>query len=299
MADILVRAGCFVAIIALGIVLRRVGFFKREDFKLLSRIVINITLPAAVVTNFSSRELDRSMLLLIPVGLVYGIVIMLVSFLLNRRRGRAAQSFAVLNSAGVNIGNFVLPFAQGFLGPAGVMAVSLFDVGNGTICLGGAYAVAGLILREDRKRFSVMPILRTLVKSVPFMTYVIMCLLNLLRVSLPGPVVSFAGIIGNANAFLAMLMLGVGFRIDGKRLGEAFRTLAPRYLIGLALACLCFFFLPAWREALVILFLGPVASAAPAYTAQLKGDYELASAINSFSILISIVLIVAALLIMA
>ena len=40
MTDILVRAGCFVAIIILGIVLRRTGFFKREDFDLLSRIVI-------------------------------------------------------------------------------------------------------------------------------------------------------------------------------------------------------------------------------------------------------------------
>ena len=33
MIDILTRAGCFVAIILLGVILRRVGFFKREDFK--------------------------------------------------------------------------------------------------------------------------------------------------------------------------------------------------------------------------------------------------------------------------
>ena len=48
-----------------------------------------------------------------------------------------------------------------------------------------------------------------------------------------------------------------------------------------------------------IQFLGPVSSAVPAYTARMKGDYELSSAINSFSILISILLIVAVLLFMA
>ena len=76
--------------------------------------------------------------------------------------------------------------------------------------------------------------------------------------------------------------------------------LLPRYLIGFACAALCWFLMPEmYRVALIIPFLGPVASAAPAYTAQLDGDYELASAINSFSILLSIVLIVAVLLITA
>lgn len=167
----------------------------------------------------------------------------------------------MLNSSGVNIGNFVLPFAQGFLGPAGVMAVSLFDVGNAFTCLGGAYSVAGMIL-EDRKGFSFRPVLRALGKSVPLITYVIVCLLSILRVSLPGPVVSLAGI------------------------------------IGIALAVLCRLFLPVpeiYRPALVIPFLGPVATAAPAFTAQLKGDYELASAVNSCSILISVALITGAL----
>ena len=68
MTDILIRAACFVAIIVLGAVLRRSGFFKKEDFHLLSKIVIRITLPAAIVTNFAGRELDYSLLMLILVG---------------------------------------------------------------------------------------------------------------------------------------------------------------------------------------------------------------------------------------
>ena len=300
MADILVRAGCFVAVIVLGAVLRRAGFFVREAFHLLSKIVIRITLPAAIITNFAGRELDYSLLILILIGFLCGVVHMLTAYLLNRRRDSAGRAFAVLNTSGVNIGNFVLPFAQGFLGPAGVMVVSLFDVGNAAICLGGSCSVAGMIL-EKQKRFSLRPVLRALGKSVPLITYVVVCLLSILRISLPGPVVSLAGIIGNANAFLAMLMLGVGLQTDVRRIPEVLRLLLPRYAAGIAMAALCWLLLPVqpvYRPALIIPFLGPVATAAPAFTAQLKGDYELASAVNSFSILISIVLITAVLIFM-
>ena len=297
MIEILLRAGCFMAIIGLGAVLRRTGFFKREDFGLLSKIVIRITLPAAIITNFAGRELDFSLLALILIGFLCGIIHMFTAWLMNRRRSRKDQAFAVLNTSGVNIGNFVLPFAQGFLGPAGVMVVSLFDVGNAVTCLGGAYSVAGMIL-EDRERFTLKPVFRALGKSVPLITYIIMCVLSMLRIRLPGPVVDLAGIIGNANAFLVMLMLGVGLRIDGSRISDILRLLLPRYLVGIALAAICYLWLPVqsvYRPALIIPFLGPVATAAPAFTAQLKGDYELASAVNSFSIVISMVLITAAL----
>jgi hypothetical protein len=96
-----------------------------------------------------------------------------------------------------------------------------------------------------------------------------------------------------------MLMLGVGFQADLSRVPEVFRILLPRFLTGMAMAALCWFLLPVpsvYRPALLIPFLGPIATAAPAFTAQLKGDYELASAVNSTSILVSIVLITVVLL---
>ena len=91
---------------------------------------------------------------------------------------------------------------------------------------------------------------------------------------------------------------GIGFQIDGTRIREVLRILMPRYAVGFLLAALCFLLLPVppvYRKALIIPFLGPVSNAAPAFTAQMQGDYELASAVNSVSILISIVLIISAL----
>lgn len=300
MADVLIRAGCFASIILMGYVLRRVGFFKKEDFYLLSRIVLKITLTAAIITNFAGRELAFSLLMVIAVGFLFGVIVMTAAFLLNRSRSSRDRAFAVLNSSGVNIGNFVLPFAQGFLGPAGVMAVSLFDVGNSLICLGGAYSVASAI-QSEQKCFSLLPVLRALGKSLPLLTYITMSLLAFLRIRLPSPLVELAGIIGSANTFLAMLMLGVGFEISGglRQAADVARILLPRYALGIALAAACYFLLPLplpYRQGIVIPFLGPIASAAPAFTAQLKGDYGLASAVNSISILVSIGLIIGAMI---
>lgn len=302
MLEIIIRAACFIGIIALGYTLKKINFLKQEDFTVLSKIVIRITLTATIVVSFNGKVLDLSMLLMAAFGLGFGVLMMVLSAILARKKGRKEQAFAMVNSAGCNIGNFALPFAQSFLGPISVIAVSLFDAGNGLICLGGSHSFASA-WQDETKKFSVGPLLKALVKSVPLMTYICMTILCLIHVQLPGPIISYATIIANANAFLAMFMIGVGFRLSGEKsqLKDILRILGTRYVVGITLALVSWFFLPVpaeWKQALVILFLAPVPSAAPGYTAEMKGNYGLASAINSFSILISICLITLSLVLM-
>lgn len=300
MADILTRAGCFIAIILLGMVLRRVGFFKQEDFYVLSKIVVKITLTAAIVKSFVGRELEPSMIILTLIGFGFGVLLIVLGVVMNLHKAPKDQAFAALNQSGCNISNFVLPFTQSFLGPVGVMAVALFDVGNAFICLGGSYSIAAMI--QDRSGgISLKKLFVSFGKSVPLMTYIIMTVLSALKIQLPNPVVEFTGIIANANAFMAMLMIGVGFRLSGSReqLGDIVRIIGVRYAAGFALALLGWYLLPfplEYRQALVMCTLAPIASTAPAFTAELKGDFGLSSAVNSISILISIVLITGSLL---
>ena len=301
MFDILTRAGCFVAIIVIGYVLRKVGFFKEGDFGVLSKIVIKITLPAAIITSFSGKNIDVSMLSLALIGLGCGIIYMICGYLLHRTQGKEVQAFAVVNTSGYNIGNFTLPFVQSFLGPMGVITASLFDTGNACICLGSAYSIGAMI--KDGNGFSFKRIIRPLSRSVPFCCYIMMITLNLLNISLPSPIVSCAEIIGNANAFLAMLMIGVGFKLSGdkEQIGSITKILVTRYALATVFALIAYFVLPfelEVRQALVILLFSPIASAAPAFTNDLKGDVGLSSAINSISIICSIVIILVLLIVM-
>ena len=301
MAEILMKAAAFVAIIFMGYGLRRVGFFKREDFYLLSKIVLKITLPAAIVTNFAGMELQPSMLFLALLGFLGGVIFILLAVVVNAGRGREQRAFDILNLSGYNIGNFTMPFAQSFLGPVGVVTTSLFDSGNALICLGGAYSIA-VMSKGEKGSFSVMNIVKTLLRSVPFDMYLLMTVLSLAHLKLPAFVVSFSGIVGQANAFMAMLMIGVGFQLSGDKsqMGQIVKILVIRYSVSAALAAAFYFLLPMaleYRQALAILAFSPIASAAPAFTGMMKGDVGLSSAVNSLSIVISIVLITGTLLV--
>ena len=299
MLNILIKAGCYIAIIILGIFLRRIGFFKESDFSILSKIVIRVTLPAALIVNAATREFSPDLLVLSLLGLGGGILYMAAGWLVSRHADKEQQAFDILNHAGYNIGVFVIPFTQSFLGATGVMIASIFDVGNAFICLGGAYGVASAV--KDGKGFDIRQVLKALSVSVPFLVHIGTVLMNLLHIPFPAPVVECAGIIANANAFLAMLMIGVGFKLslEKSKLSRIFRALLIRYSIAAVLA-LCYWFLLPFdrliRLTLVILAVSPIGSAVPGFTGDLGGDVGLSCNITSLTILISIITIVTLLL---
>ena len=301
MLDILIKAGCYIAIIILGMVLRAVGFFKEEDFPVLSKIVVKVTLPATIIASAAGRVLDPALLTLALLGFGGGVIYMIVGFLLNRSRGKDAQAFGLLNLPGYNIGTFALPFTQSFLGATGILATSLFDVGNAFVCLGGAFGVATTI--KDGKGFDVRRVAKALSRSAPFLVYVITVSMNLLRIPIPGFIASTASIIAGGNAFLAMLMIGVGFKLDLRKeqLGLIGKMLLARYSVAAVLALAYYFLLPfdlEVRQTLVILAFSPIGSAVPGFTSELGGDVGLSCSINSVAILISIVIIVTLLVVM-
>ena len=299
MLNILIKAGCYIAIIILGIFLRRIGFFKESDFSILSKIVIRVTLPAALIVNAATRAFSPELLVLSLLGLGGGILYMAAGWLVSRHADKEQQAFDILNHAGYNIGVFVIPFTQSFLGATGVMIASIFDVGNAFICLGGAYGVASAV--KDGKGFDIRQVLKALAVSVPFLVHIGTVLMNLLHIPFPAPVVECAGIIANANAFLAMLMIGVGFKLslEKSKLNRLFRALFIRYSIAAVLA-LCYWFLLPFdrivRLTLVILAVSPIGSAVPGFTNDLGGDVGLSCNITSLAILISIITIVTLLL---
>ena len=295
MLDLLVRAGCFVAIIILGIVLRQVGFFKENAFEVLSKIVLKITLPAAIVKNFASSTIDTSMLTLALLGFLGGAIYMSVAALINLRGPKERRAFDLLNLEGYNIGVFALPFISSFLGPMGVVTASIFDVGNAFVCLGGAYGIASSI--KGGAGLSFKRIGKALVTSVPFLCYIIMFPVALLKIPVPAPILECADIISGSNAFVAMLMIGVGFKLkmDKSQLGHVVKLVALRYGIATVLSLGFYFLLPfsqEIRQTLVLLAFSPISASVPGFTRELGEDAGLSSTVNSVCIVISIVVMV-------
>lgn len=74
MEEILIRALGFISIIALGYFLKLKGVVKREDAKVLSTIVMNVTLPAALLTSASALTLDSGILIPLLLGFVMNLI---------------------------------------------------------------------------------------------------------------------------------------------------------------------------------------------------------------------------------
>lgn len=300
--EVLAKALAFILIIVLGYLLKKKGFFHASDFYLISKIVIRITLPAAIVSNFSRITMDNSLLFMVVIGLAANIVMVSVGYLINAGKSKEAKAFDMLNLSGYNIGNFTLPFVQSFLGPIGFATTSLFDAGNAVMCTGVTYTLASMVIGKGDKP-SVKNILKSLFSSLPFDAYIIMTVLAILRIPLPSVITSFAATVGGANAFLALLMIGIGFEIhmEKDKVSTMVKLMVLRYGTAVLFALGVYFLLPfplEVRQALAIVSFGPVSSVSPAFTGKLEGDVELSSAVNSLSIVLSIVSITMVLIVM-
>ena len=301
MSAVLTKAAAFVMIIITGYGLKRLKVFAAKDFKVLSTIVVKVTLPAAIVSNFSNMEMDNSLLVMCVIGFAANVILVFSGYLTHLGRSREEKAFAMLNISGYNIGNFTLPFIQNFLGATGFAVTSLFDAGNALMCTGASYTAAAAVAGTGG-RVSVKNILKSLFSSVPFDMYIVMTLLAVLNLRLPEVVISYAATIGSANAFLALFMIGIGFELhfEKHQIREIMGLLLFRYGAAVIFSLAAYWLLPfseEVRKTLAIVAFGPVSSVAPAFTGRLGGNVALASAVNSLSIIVSIILLTAALIV--
>lgn len=298
MLVVLSKAIAFVLIILIGYICKRRGVFAPTDYQLVSKIVLNITLPCAVISSFTHFQLDLSLLAAVALGLSGNCVMIFVALMLTRRETLAAKIFYIFSLAGYNIGCFTLPFAQAFLTPFAVVALCMFDVGNSIMCTGMTYALtASCIGYADghKDRFSMKSIAEKLLHSVPFVVYISMLLLALAGVKFPQSVYTFTDIVGAANPFLSMLMIGMMFEIklDKQAMGYVKELFSVRYLASLACAGAFIYFAPFKQEVnyvIALAFMAPCTIIGPIFVEKLGGNVQLASLFNSMTIITSVIL---------
>lgn len=295
MAQILLKAFSFVFIIALGYGLKKSGLFGPRDYQVMVKVVLNMTLPAAVITSFASMRPDWSLLWVTVLGLGVNWMMLGLGALLTRRGTRADKALFMLGLPGHNIGAFALPYTQSFLGPAGVVAACLFDAGNSIMCTGGTYAIVGAALEGRGVRgVKLSSVGRRLLSSTPFVTYVTMLLLTMADLHIPQGVVQFISPIAAANPYAAMLMIGLMFELDlrPEYLRKVGAIVLLRTVYAVAAALVFYFCTPfslQTRQVLALVVFAPSSVLTPAFCEKCGGDAGMASCAGSLCILTSIV----------
>lgn len=300
MGDVLIKAFSFILMIVAGMVFKRIGLFKDGDDRILSKIVLNFTLPAAVIGAFSNFTPDWSLLVIVLMGIACNLVLSFTGYLVARKGTQQEKVFNFINFSGYNIGSFTMPFIQGFLGGTGVAITCLFDTGNALMCTGGTYAIASGFLGQEKP--TLKSFLKKAFSSTPFVSYLFMFLFTMLGFKMPPIVNTIAANIASGNAFLCMFMIGLMFKVEagGASVKKLALVVALRFLVSTVLALFMYFVPPfpaVVRQVLVLVCFSPISAMAPIFTERCGLDKGLAGAINSVSIPISIVILTGILLV--
>ncbi len=294
MAQVLLKASAYVFIIALGYALKKLRFFAPDDYKLIMKIALNITMPCAVITNFASFGFDNALLFVTLLAVACNLIMWGLGWLFSKGKPGDVRALYTLNFPGYNIGSFTMPYVQGFLGALGVVVTCLFDAGNAIMCTGGSYALTSRAVGAGSERPRLTDTLKKLF-STPFCTYVLMLVMAIAGISVPAFLLPITSTIGAANGFMAMLMVGTMFEFNPDKtfLKQSLTILAARYFMAAVFSALFYFALPfslEIRQVLAIVAFAPCSAMSPAFTEKLRGNAALSSFTGSVSILLSVLI---------
>lgn len=303
MLDIFIKALGFILIIVIGFLLKTKGICKREHGQFLSTIIMNITLPCALLSSINNLEITPILLIALLIGFLGNIITNVAGYLITPKETPLNRALSMINTSGYNIGTFTLPFVQTFFPASAIAYVCLFDTGNALMCLGGTFTAASTVVSNDEKP-TFHSIIKKLFSSIPFCTYIVLFFLSLFHIAIPEQILSITSIAGNANAFLAILMIGIllEIKLDFSQIKTIQKIIVTRYAISIALSLCIYFLLPVdlvVRKMIVLCLFAPVSSVAPVFSSKLGSNSPVPAAVNSLSIIISIMILTGLILIFA
>lgn len=288
-------------IILIGYLTKRLSLFVKADGSMISKIVVNVTLPAAIIVNLRALDVENQLLLLILAGILLNIVMIVIGHFFSKNQEQVEREFLMYSVSGYNIGNFAIPFVQSFM-PQAIPILSFFDIGNSVMLAGGSTVVIEGISGSNEKRPSVKNVMGRLGRSVPFLCYLIMLCLRIFEIDLPAAVFQVVEPIANANTFLSMFMIGLflELRLPKKELSLVWRVLIIKYAGGVLLAAL-FMFLPLptiIKAVLCLVSVGPITTFGVINSVTAGMRAEVVGFTSSLSFLISLPLMTSLLLVL-
>ena len=289
---VLTKTFIYVAILLIGYIFKKLGIFHRSDSKFLNSVILNLTMPAAIINGFQGLSITPHLLAGLGIGLFANTSLLLAGQLINIRRTPNEQAIFAFSTNGFAIATFSMPFLNGLVSADGFAAICMFDISVALMCYGVNVAVGNARMGGDgRVRF--VPLVKKIFSSPVFLTYMVLIILSLCNVKLPQAVLDLSGTIGAGNGFLAMLSIGILFEIKLPKIGRStiVRLLVLRYSMCFAMSMIVYFLLPLPQDirlSISVVLMAPCASSAPLLTEAAGADGSVAAAINSLAIPISI-----------
>lgn len=296
MDAIIIKSMSYIMIIFIGYLLKQKGIVNEAGTKLLSNIIMKVTMPFMIIVNAKPYNVSMEFLWIFIFSVVIGYIAASIGWFFFRKESETKQAVAALNCAGYNVGNLALPFVLAFYSTQEASYAFMFDLGNTIVCFGGAYVVIASIFKTNGDKGGFKFVVDKLLSSPPFITYILVFVLSLIKVDLPAFIIELGKPISNANIFMVMLMIGTLLNFEGnkKMYFETVKLLVIRYSTSaiLALVVVILNFVPdVGKEIIIICLFSSATSIAPIYSLELGDKSATPALLNSVSIISSIVII--------
>jgi predicted permease len=201
--------------ILVGFILKRKSILKSSDSQLLSKIVLNISLPALIFINLSKAEVSYDMLLLPVMALILSFFLLLIAYVYCRLRGYSKKTtWTIMIAASMmNTGFIGFPVSLGVFGNDGFLHAIFYDLSTTIL-----FIVYGMVLvkefggsRED--------VIRQSFKFIPLWAVLFAVIFNVFNI----PIFALAeDVLGYfADSTIPLIMLSLGLTIDFKAIGHS------------------------------------------------------------------------------
>src|SRR5699024_10737457 len=143
----------------------------------------------------------------------YGVDMAKLGLFTLRKKDRQTKSMLTMLIPGFNIGFLAYPLVEGMWGQAGIKYFGMFDVGNATVVF-GVMVLCGSLYASDDANLTWGTIAKNLFGSLPLLTYIIVCSVVFMDISIPPFIVDVAQVISPANMPLSFLLLGIYLHVS-------------------------------------------------------------------------------------
>ncbi len=107
MFDVFITSFTFVLIIVIAYTLKKWKVLKKQDANILATIIMNVTLPCALLTSANGISLDITIIILIIIGILSNVLMIVVGYIASRKERPILKGTYMINVSGYNIGNFI------------------------------------------------------------------------------------------------------------------------------------------------------------------------------------------------
>lgn len=275
----------------LGYLFKRYFAYPENTGQIVTRIILNITLPPAVFLAASNTE-NFSQAYFLPLAALLIQLSMFGIFFLFSKKLQLDKNTECIFVTSPLINNtllFLLPFIALAYGDQGVTRVVLYDIGNAFTIYFIAHA---LIKFYGGSRFTISSGLRTILSSPPLWALALGFFFAAMDLTVPEYILQPLLIMKDVNIFLPIFVLGFYFLPALKGIKLVLFTVTVRSLLGLLLGVgISFFFTDPLDKLIVVMAAAaPIGLLSLIYSSEYNRNTTFSSNIVSYSMILSMVL---------